>query len=73
MTKMRPPGQSFRSRRIWASFTTAAAKVRAAVSAAAGNGRGCSTEALDGHLMMTTAGVSSAWTSSIRIESAPLI
>jgi hypothetical protein len=25
MTKMRPPGQSFRSRRIWASFTTAAA------------------------------------------------
>ncbi len=34
-------------------FTTAAAKVRAAVSAAAGNSRGWSMDALAGHLTMT--------------------
>ena len=48
--------QNSRSRRIWASRTTAAAKVRATVSAAAGNTRGWSTDALDGQRTMTTAG-----------------
>jgi hypothetical protein len=59
---------SFRTRRIWASRTTAAVKMRAAVSAAAGKRRGCSTEGLAGHRMMTAAGVSSAWIRSIVIE-----
>jgi hypothetical protein len=45
-----------------------AAKMRAAVSAAAGKRRGCSTEGLAGHRKMTTAGVSSAWIRSIVIE-----
>ena len=46
--------------------------MRAAVSAAVGNRRGCSTEGLDGQRMMTTAGASSASTSSIVIDAVPL-
>ena len=61
------------SRLSWASRTAAAAKVRAAVSAAAGKRRGCSTEGLAGHRMMTTAGVSLASISSTVIVSVAVI
>ena len=60
---------SFRSRLICASFTTAAANVRAALSAADPKRCGWITVALFGHLTITTAGASSASISSTVIVS----
>ena len=60
---------SFRSRRSCVSRTVAAAKTRAPRSAADPNRRGWTTVALAGQVMITTAEVSSAWTSSIVIWS----
>jgi hypothetical protein len=62
-----------RSRLIWASFTTAAANVRAHASAAPGKRRGWNILGLLGHLTMTTAGVSFASISSTVIVSVPVI
>ena len=50
----------------------AVANSLASVAAASGNRRGCTTDGLDGHLMMTAAGLSSASTSSTVTASWPL-
>jgi hypothetical protein len=57
------------SRRSCANLTTAAAKTRAAVPAPDRKCRGWTTVGLAAHLSVTTAGVSSASTSSIVIVS----
>jgi hypothetical protein len=51
--------------RIWASLVAASAKSRAIPAAASVKRRGWRTVGFSGHLTMTTAGVSSASTSSI--------
>jgi hypothetical protein len=50
---------------ILANVLAASANSRAMTAAVSGKRRGWTTVALSGHLMMTTAGVSSASTSSI--------
>jgi hypothetical protein len=62
-----------RSLLIAAGLTAAAANVRAALSAALGKRCGWITDALLGHLTMTTAGVSCASTSSTAIASVAVI